>query len=228
MTEIDVWKIPNMVAINSPTINKAVAKMRPELNLGAGEFYKLWIKVARELFVEIINGDRRNVALVAIMRAAAPLVPCEVFERGVPVSYAWTKRDEESHIAKILNWDPPKNIPDGWELEVFDPMIASGTSLEQIFRKIRSQNIKRIRATAGIASPEGLFYLTNLCREIGLEVEFTVGYTGNNVKLDERSKYDVYRWGPFANQQIAGDVGDRLTNMDGAGNILYANTCPLP
>ncbi|MFZ2970365.1 MAG: hypothetical protein WA063_04415, partial [Minisyncoccia bacterium] len=140
MDEIDVWKISNVRAINSLTINRAVAQMRPELGLSQGKFYKLWIGVARELFEEIINGDRKNVILVPIMRAAAPLVPPEIFTRGIRVSYAWTKRNEENHVAKILNWKPPA-VPRGWELEVFDPIIASGTSLEQIFIKARNKGI---------------------------------------------------------------------------------------
>jgi uracil phosphoribosyltransferase len=208
MDEINVWKIPNVKAINSSTINRAVARMRPELNFSQGEFYKLWIGVTRELFKETINGNRKNI--VPIMRAAAPLIPPEIFMYGIPVSYAWTKRDEESHIAKILNWEfPNREIRSGRELEIFDPIIASGTSLEQIFRAMRSQNIVRTDVTAGIASPEGLYYLANLCNEIGLEAKFTVGYTGNNLTLNDR-KYVVYKREPFAGQPVTGDVGDRI------------------
>jgi len=213
MTEIDVWKIPSVRALNSSTINEAVAKMRPELNLSQGEFYKLWTSVARELFAEIINGNRKNIIMVPIMRAAVPLVPPEIFLNGIPVSYAWTKRDEKDHIAKILNWEiPSEKIRSVRELEIFDPMIASGTSLEQIFRAMSAKGIKRANVTVGIASPEGLYYLSNLCSDIGIGIKFKVGYTGNNLTLNDR-RYVIYKKGPFAGQPVAGDVGDRLHGM---------------
>ncbi|MFZ2970734.1 MAG: hypothetical protein WA063_06305, partial [Minisyncoccia bacterium] len=79
--------------------------------------------------------------------------------------------------------------------------------------------ITGIVVTAGIASPEGLFYLENLCGEIKLDAKFTVGYTGNNLTLNDR-KYVVYKKGPFAGQPVAGDIGDRLTGIDGEGELL--------
>ena len=226
MNIIELNNLPNVEILNSPVINNAVPLMRPEYGANQEKFQKIWMNVAKELFKPMLkkaNKNGKRTIIMPVMRAAVPIIPEKVNRSGIPISYVWTKRNKK-HVAKILTGNFPRVIPDGWEIELFDPAIASGTSLQHIIDILLGKNGKKIckwqgepviRVTSGVASKDGLLYLANLFPE----VEFTIGRSGNDMGLDG-NKYVMYTEGPYINELVAGDVGDRLTGMTGNGKVL--------
>lgn len=223
MSIIDLKDLSNVAILENPTINNAVTLMRPEYGADQEEFQILWMKVARELFrpmLERTDKNRKRTILMPVMRAAVPIIPEKVNRSGIPISYVWTKRNT-AHIAEILTGNFPTEIPDGWEIEIFDPAIASGTSLQHIIdilfdkKTCKWQGEPVVRVTGGIASKNGLLYLANLFPK----VEFTIGRSGDDMGLDG-NKYVMYVKGPYARQLVTGDVGDRLTGMTSDGKVL--------
>lgn len=209
--------------IQSRKINRAVMQMCPELDVSPTEFRRLWIIVSKILFQETfkdLNGRSGKTIVAPVLRAAAPLINLDLIG-GAAISYNWTKRDEGTKIASRLCCNIPDEIPKDWELIFFDPIIATGTSLEQVIELALTPSYCKwhgkpaINVLCGIAAPEGLKRLSCLYPE----VQFKVGFTGNNLSLD-KNKYVIHTKGPLAGKQVAGDIGDRLTRISGERKLI--------
>lgn len=209
--------------IQSRKINRAVMQMCPELGASPVEFRRLWTIVSRILFQETfkdLNGKSGKTIVAPVLRAAAPLINLDSIGEAA-ISYNWTKRDEETKIASRLCCNIPDEIPKGWKLIFFDPIIGTGTSLEQVIELALAPDYCKwhekpvVNVLCGIAAPEGLKRLSSLYPE----VRFKVGFTGNNLSLDS-NKYVIHMRGHLAGKQVAGDIGDRLTRISGERKLI--------
>ncbi|MDP3057494.1 MAG: uracil phosphoribosyltransferase [bacterium] len=218
MLEINGEEFPNVEYVQNAQINIAVDRMHPDLNLSTAKFRQQWEIIYKRLlsvYFRSLNGNKDNVGLVIILRAAnAGLLAMKerLLRYEMPVFMVWTFRNEISIQAEMLNCNLPREIPRGMPVLILDPMCATATSSIMTIQELKKRGFKDITCIFGVASKDGLKAL----RDNHPDVKNIVGFTGTNIGLNEKG-YVIYL---DSGKPVVGDAGDRWMGITSKGNLL--------
>ncbi len=218
MEEINGEKFPRVIHVRNRGIDRAVALMRPDLNLPTAEFRQQWEIVYQKLlpvFFKNLNGDEKNVGLTIILRAANAgflAMKDRLLAYGMPAFMIWAARDELSIKAKILRCNLPEEIPNGMPALILDPMCATATSSDETIKELKRRGFDDITCIFGVAAPEGL----KLLRDKHPDVKIIVGFTGPNIGLNQNG-YIAYL---DTGEMVIGDAGDRWMGITSDGKLV--------
>ncbi|RLC46283.1 MAG: uracil phosphoribosyltransferase [Candidatus Cloacimonadota bacterium] len=147
---------------------------------GSGDFYTI---------------DEENIIVVTILRAGMPMLE-SVMELlpEVKAGFLAMKRDETTHKS-VLYYD---RLPEckGKIILLVDPMVATGGSMVDALKLIKSREPSRVITLNIIGSPEGLEVVNSVHPEIDIYIS----------QIDEKLNDDKYIIPGL------GDAGDRAYN----------------
>jgi len=139
--------------------------------------------------------DEKNIIVVTVLRAGMPMLD-SVMELlpGVQAGFLAMKRDETTHKS-VLYYDRLPECKDKIILLV-DPMLATGGSMIDALKLIKSKGVSRIITLNIIGSPEGLDLVSSTYPDVDIYI----------TQIDERLNDDKYIVPGL------GDAGDRSYN----------------
>ena len=139
--------------------------------------------------------DEERIMIVSVLRAALPMHEAAVETlRGAESGFLGMKRDEASHES-VLYYDRVGDCS-GKTVILVDPMVATGGSLCDAIKLLRSKGAERIKTLNIVASPEGLARVEERFGEVEIYI----------AQIDERLDENKYILPGL------GDAGDRAYN----------------
>ena len=139
--------------------------------------------------------DEENIVVVTVLRAGMPMLDSvmELLPNAV-AGFLAMKRDETTHESKLY-YD---RLPDCKNkiILLVDPMVATGGSMVDALKLIKSRGPKRIIALNIIGSPEGLEVVNSTYPDVNIYIS----------QIDEKLNEDKYIIPGL------GDAGDRAYN----------------
>jgi len=137
--------------------------------------------------------DEENIVVVTVLRAGMPMLDSvmELLPNAV-AGFLAMKRDETTHESKLY-YD---RLPDCKNkiILLVDPMVATGGSMVDALKLIKSRGPKRIIALNIIGSPEGLEVVNSTYPDVNIYIS----------QIDEKLNEDKYIIPGL------GDAGDRF------------------
>ena len=139
--------------------------------------------------------DEENIVVVTILRAGIPMLDSVIeLMPDVVAGFLAMKRDETTHES-VLYYD---RLPDckGKTILLVDPMVATGGSMKDAIKLIKTKEPLEIMALNIIGSPEGLETLKSIYPEVNIYI----------AQIDEKLNENKYIIPGL------GDAGDRAYN----------------
>ena len=218
MIDISGEEFPKVTYVKHQEVYDAIERMRPSLGISTVEFRQKWETVFQHLleeFFENLDDKESSVGLTIILRAANAgflAMKERLLTHNIPIFTIWADRNEKTIKASILHCNLPKEIPEGMQALIVDPMCATATSIDETIKELRLCGFKNMTFICGVAAQEGLRFL----KDKHSDVKIITGLAGSNIGLNKKG-YIIYL---DTEELVVNDAGNRWMGITGDGELM--------